>query len=58
MRLDVSTWPCVKGIIASLDTSEPSGKKPDGTKPPFRVFNLGGVVQLGCRKYDKVRETT
>jgi hypothetical protein len=48
----------VKGIIASLDTSEPSGKKPDGTKPPFRVFNLGGVVQLGCRKYDKVRETT
>jgi len=31
----------VKGIIASLDTSEASGKKADGTKPPFRVFNLG-----------------
>ena len=31
----------VQGVIASLETSEASGKKPDGSKPPFRVYNLG-----------------
>jgi UDP-glucuronate 4-epimerase len=31
----------VKGVVASLETSEASGKKPDGSKPPFRIFNLG-----------------
>ena len=31
----------VEGIVASLETSEASGKRPDGTKPPFRVYNLG-----------------
>jgi len=36
----------VKGITAALDTSEPSGKKPDGTKPPFRVFNLGNKTPV------------
>ena len=30
----------VEGIVASLETSEASGKRPDGTKPPFRVYNL------------------
>ena len=31
----------VQGVIASLETSEASGKKPDGSNPPFRVYNLG-----------------
>lgn len=33
----------VRGTIAACDTSEPSGKKPDGSKPPFRVYNLGNT---------------
>ena len=31
----------VDGVVASLVTSEASGKKQDGTKPRFRIFNLG-----------------
>jgi len=33
----------VRGTIASLDTAERSGKKADGSKPPFRVYNLGNT---------------
>ena len=36
----------VKGIVASLETSQASGKKPDGTKPPFRVYNLGNKTPV------------
>ena len=36
----------VKGIIASLETSQKSGKGPDGSKPPFRVFNLGNKTPV------------
>jgi UDP-glucuronate 4-epimerase len=28
----------VEGVLAALETSEPSGKKSDGSKPPFRFF--------------------
>ena len=28
----------VEGVLAALETSEPSGKKSDGSKPPFRIF--------------------
>ena len=33
----------VRGTIASLDTAQRSGKKQDGSKPPFRVYNLGNT---------------
>ncbi|ABP00628.1 predicted protein [Ostreococcus lucimarinus CCE9901] len=33
----------VRGIIAACDTSEASGKKADGSNPPFRVYNLGNT---------------
>eukprot|EP00232_Nephroselmis_pyriformis_P022246 CAMPEP_0182865674 /NCGR_PEP_ID=MMETSP0034_2-20130328/7815_1 /TAXON_ID=156128 /ORGANISM="Nephroselmis pyriformis, Strain CCMP717" /LENGTH=436 /DNA_ID=CAMNT_0024997985 /DNA_START=152 /DNA_END=1462 /DNA_ORIENTATION=+ len=33
----------VQGCIASLDTSEPSGKGPNGEKPPYRIYNLGNT---------------
>tara|TARA_B100000683_G_scaffold275543_1_gene326673 strand:- start:441 stop:1637 length:1197 start_codon:yes stop_codon:yes gene_type:complete len=33
----------VRGTIAACDTSDSSGKKPDGSKPPFRVYNLGNT---------------
>jgi UDP-glucuronate 4-epimerase len=36
----------VNGVIASLETSEPSGKRPDGSKPQFRVFNLGNKTPV------------
>jgi len=36
----------VKGIVASLETSAASGKNADGTKPPFRVFNLGNKTPV------------
>ncbi len=36
----------VKGVLAALDTSEPSGKKSDGSKPPFRIFNLGNKTPV------------
>jgi len=33
----------VKGVVAALETSEASGKRADGSKPPFRVYNLGNT---------------
>ena len=33
----------VRGTIAACDTSEKSGKNSDGSKPPFRVYNLGNT---------------
>ena len=33
----------VRGTIAACDTSEKSGRTPDGSKPPFRVYNLGNT---------------
>ena len=33
----------VKGTIAACDTSEKSGKGSDGSRPPFRVYNLGNT---------------
>ena len=33
----------VRGTIAACDTSEKSGKQSDGSKPPFRVYNLGNT---------------
>ena len=31
----------VDGVVSSLETSEASGRKADGTKPAFRIYNLG-----------------
>jgi len=33
----------VRGTIAACDTSDKSGKRADGSKPPFRVYNLGNT---------------
>lgn len=33
----------VAGIVSSLETSEVSGRKPDGSKPLLRTFNLGNT---------------
>ena len=33
----------VRGTIAACDTSAASGKRADGSKPPFRVYNLGNT---------------
>ena len=33
----------VQATIAACDTSENSGKRPDGAKPPFRVYNVGST---------------
>ncbi|OUS41733.1 hypothetical protein BE221DRAFT_64866 [Ostreococcus tauri] len=33
----------VDGTIAACDTSEKSGKTSDGSRPPFRVYNLGNT---------------
>jgi UDP-glucuronate 4-epimerase len=33
----------VRGTVAACDTSERSGKREDGSKPPARVYNLGNT---------------
>ena len=46
----------VSGIIASLETSEASGKKPDGAKPKFRVYNLGNKTPVTVSEFVGVLE--
>lgn len=41
----------VVGIIASLKTSERSGKRADKTNPPFRVFNLGNKTPVTVSEF-------
>lgn len=41
----------VDGVIASLQTSQPSGKQADGSKPPFRVFNLGNRTPISVSEF-------
>lgn len=44
--MSLSLGDVVKGIVASLETSAASGKNADGSKPPFRVFNLGNKTPV------------
>jgi len=46
----------VKGTIASLDTSQASGKGEDGSKPPFRVFNLGNKKPVKVSDFVSILE--
>ena len=46
----------VAGVVAALETSEPSGKKPDGAKPAIRVFNLGNTHPVTVSDFVSVLE--
>ena len=46
----------VAGGVAALETSEPSGKRPDGGKPANRVFNLGNKHPVTVSDFVSVLE--
>ena len=46
----------VAGVVAALETSEPSGKRPDGGKPANRVFNLGNKHPVTVSDFVSVLE--
>ena len=46
----------VEGVLAALETSEHSGKKSDGSKPPFRIFNLGNKTPVSVSDFVSLLE--
>ena len=46
----------VAGVVAALETSEPSEKRPDGGKPANRVFNLGNKHPVTVSDFVSVLE--